>query len=218
MILAARTYTARIPNKDSLAPDRVARGMTTSYPFVSPPSLTGRKRMDFGTSSMTLPQFTFRPQKAEDAQIVNALHAQAFGPGRFARSAYRVREEASPELDLSLTAWNGAELIGVIHFTRILVGDKKGALLLGPLAVVPQFHGQGWGMKLIREGMARAKTASHRLILLVGDLPYYTRAGFSVVPHGQISLPGPVNPARLLAAELSSGSLAEYSGLVRGAR
>jgi predicted N-acetyltransferase YhbS len=173
--------------------------------------------MDFGTSSMTLPQFVIRSQKPEDARAVSALHAKAFGPGRFARSAYRVREEASNDLDLCLTAWDGAELIGVIHFTRILVGGRDGALLLGPLAVDQRFHGQGWGMRLVREGMERGKTAGFQLVLLVGDPPYYVKAGFSAVPQGQILLPGPVDPARLLAAELSPGSLASYSGLIRGA-
>lgn len=167
---------------------------------------------------MTLSQFIIRPQRDGDAQIINALHAQAFGPGRFARSAYRVREEAALDPDLSLTAWNGDEIIGVVHFTRIHIGGKNGALLLGPIAVAPQLHGQGWGMKLIREGLSRARTAGHHLVLLVGDLPYYAKVGFSVVPNGQISLPGPVNPARLLAAELTPGSIADYSGLVRGVR
>lgn len=174
--------------------------------------------MDFGTNAMTFPQLTIRSQRPEDAQSVSALHARAFGPGRFARSAYRVREEASVDLELSLTAWNGAELIGVIHFTRIEIGGRDGAILLGPLAVVPQLHGQGWGLKLIREGMARAQVAGFQLVLLVGDLPYYTKAGFNIAPKGQILLPGPVDPMRLLVAELHPDSLAGYSGLVRGAR
>jgi predicted N-acetyltransferase YhbS len=172
--------------------------------------------MDFGTTPMTLPQFAIRPQKIADANAIGTLHAKAFGPGRFARTAYRVRESAGVDLDLSLTAWSGEDLIGVIHFTRIAIGDRDGALLLGPLAVAPEFHGQGWGMKLIREGMARGAAAGFRLVLLVGDLPFYGKAGFTTAPPGRIRLPGPVDPARLLAAELISGSLAEYAGMVKG--
>lgn len=159
-----------------------------------------------------------RSQKAGDADAINALHARAFGPGRFARTAYRVREEGGLDLDLSLTAWDGDRLVGVIHFTRVAIGGQGGAVLLGPLAVTPERHGQGWGLKLILEGMARAAAAGLRLVLLVGDLPYYGKAGFVRIPPGQITLPGPVDPARLLAAELDPGSLSRYSGMARGGR
>jgi predicted N-acetyltransferase YhbS len=50
--------------------------------------------------------------------------------------------------------------------------------------------------------------------LLVGDEPYYARLGFRRVPRGQITLPGPVDPERLLVVELASGALANYSGPV----
>ena len=52
------------------------------------------------------------------------------------------------------------------------------------------------------------------LVLLVGDEPYYARLGFRRVPRGQITLPGPVDPERLLIVELVPGALAKYSGLV----
>ena len=35
-----------------------------------------------------------------------------------------------------------------------------------------------------------------------------------ILRPGQIALPGPVNPQRLLAAELRTGGLADYRGLV----
>jgi predicted N-acetyltransferase YhbS len=172
--------------------------------------------MDLGTYAMTFPQFIIRSQKFTDATAINALHAQVFGPGRFARSAYRVREQGGVDLDLSLTAWNGGELVGVIHFTRIEIGGRSGALLLGPIAVAPALHGQGWGTKLISEGMGRATAAGFRLVVLVGDLSYYGRLGFQRIPSGQIVLPGPADSNRILSAELSPDSLKDYAGLVCG--
>ena len=62
--------------------------------------------------------------------------------------------------------------------------------------------------------MEAARAAGIALVLLVGDEPYYARLGFKRVPPGQITLPGPVNPDRLLAAELAPGALAGYSGRV----
>jgi predicted N-acetyltransferase YhbS len=49
----------------------------------------------------------------------------------------------------------------------------------------------------------------------VGDIPYYGRFGFTPVPYGHITLPGPVDPARLLAVELIPGALAGAAGQVK---
>jgi predicted N-acetyltransferase YhbS len=53
-------------------------------------------------------------------------------------------------------------------------------------------------------------------VILVGDMPYYARSGFVPVPPGQIVLPGPVDPARLLALELAPSALAGVKGVVKG--
>jgi predicted N-acetyltransferase YhbS len=51
--------------------------------------------------------------------------------------------------------------------------------------------------------------------LLVGDEEYYARLGFAPVPQGKITMPGPVDPERLLYCELRPGALAEASGRMR---
>lgn len=155
--------------------------------------------------------FLIRPQQPDDLASVSALHEQAFGPGRFARSAYRVRE-ASQGPEIALTAWHGETLAGAIQLTAVTVGGHQGAMLLGPLAVAPEFKGKGCGMRLIQESLAAASAAGKRYILLIGDLPYYARAGFAVTPPGRIFLPAPADPARLLGLELHPGALADYAG------
>lgn len=159
------------------------------------------------------PDKIVRAVEPGDAPAIHALHARAFGPGRFARTAYRLREgtaEASPFCRVCLI---GGTLVAAVRFTPVLVGDKGGVLLLGPLAVNPAYANLGHGRALVADALANAKAAGIRLVLLVGDEPYYGRLGFTRVPRGQITLPGPVNPDRLLAAELA-GTLAEFSGLV----
>jgi predicted N-acetyltransferase YhbS len=165
---------------------------------------------------MTSPKFEIRLETDGDAQILSDLSAQAFGPGRFARSAYRVREGVPPVKALCLCALLGERLIGGIRFTAISVGGEGGASLLGPLVVEPGEKGKGFGKALVAEGLARARLEGFGLILLVGDMPYYGRFGFQPVPPGQIRMPGPVDPARLLAAELIPGALARAIGEVRG--
>jgi predicted N-acetyltransferase YhbS len=159
--------------------------------------------------------FHIRHEEESDAQALSALSAQAFGPGRFARTAYRIREGEPPVASLSLTAVIGERLVGSIRFTAVRVGEEANALLLGPLVVDPGQTGNGYGSALIKEGLARARTEGFILVLLVGDMPYYGRFGFKPVPPGQITLPGPVDPARLLALELAPGALAAATGMVR---
>jgi predicted N-acetyltransferase YhbS len=149
-----------------------------------------------------------------DATEISALHARAFGPGRFARTAYRIREGAGPSSRYCRACLIDGRIIAAVRFTPITVGGRDGALLLGPLAVDPAFANRGHGRALVGEAMDAARADGLGLVLLVGDEPYYARLGFGRVPFGQITLPGPVDPARLLAAELLPGSLALYRGMV----
>jgi predicted N-acetyltransferase YhbS len=107
-------------------------------------------------------------------------------------------------------------VIGAVQLTPVSIGGVAGALLLGPLVVEKAHNCRGHGLRLMLAGLARAHELGYSLVILVGDLPYYKRAGFSVPPPGRIVLPGPVDPARLLYAELVPGALERYWGLVRG--
>jgi predicted N-acetyltransferase YhbS len=159
--------------------------------------------------------FEIRSEIEGDDPALSELSALAFGPGRFARTAYRVREGVPPVSALCLTGWLEGDLIGGIRFTALAIGGEEKALLLGPLVVHPAHKGNGFGKKLAEEGLARARAQGFRLVILVGDMPYYGRFGFVPIPLGQITLPGPVDPARLLALELAPGALRDASGLVK---
>jgi len=165
---------------------------------------------------------TNRPATPADLPAIAALHDEAFGPGRFARTAYRVREGraagASPISTYCRLAMIGERLAAAVQLTEITIGGKGGALLLGPLVVATDVTGQGFGRALVAEALEAAKAGGVRLVVLVGDEPYYGRFGFKPVPTGQITLPGPANPARILAAELATGALADYQGLIAAAR
>jgi predicted N-acetyltransferase YhbS len=165
--------------------------------------------MDDSNLDIRLEQFSDEPS-------LSALSAEAFGPGRFARSAYRIREGIAPIASLCLTAWREGALVGGIRFTGIAVGGNEGGLLLGPLVVDPAHSGQGIGRALIAAGLEAAKSQGFAFVLLVGDMPYYGRFGFAPVPPGKMTLPGPVDLARVLALEIMPGVLAEMRGPVKG--
>ncbi len=165
---------------------------------------------------MTAPAVEIRLQTPNDLPALKKLNEESFGPGRFARTAFRVREGAAAEPRLNLCAVWGDAIIGAVQFTPITIGGVDGALLLGPLIVEKSHSNQGYGLRLMLDGMSRARVLGYSLVILVGDLPYYARAGFAPIPPGRIALPGPADPARLLYTELVRGALERYCGLVRG--
>lgn len=165
---------------------------------------------------MSSSSLSIRLETDGDGQALSQLSADAFGPGRFTRSAYRVREGVPPVAALCLAAWLDDRLVGGIRFTAVRIGEEERGILLGPLVVDPAVKGNGFGRALMAEGLARARGEGFSLVLLVGDMLYYGQFGFVPVPPGQIALPGPVDPARLLALELSPGALARAVGQVKG--
>ena len=88
--------------------------------------------------------FTILTEKPEDAGPIERLHERTFGPGRYARTAYRIREQIGHRLDLSYTARVGTLLVGSVRLTPVRIGETP-ALLLGPLTIEPPFRDRGIG-------------------------------------------------------------------------
>jgi predicted N-acetyltransferase YhbS len=163
---------------------------------------------------MTDLSITILPETADDAVAIEKLHERTFGPGRYARTAFRIREGIGHDLSLSFTARIGTLLVGSVRLSPVRIGETR-ALLLGPLTIEPPFRDRGIGLAMLQRAIADARERGHSLIILVGDEPYYARVGFKRVPRGRVKMPGPVDPSRLLVAELTDGAFEGVSGLVR---
>lgn len=166
---------------------------------------------------MTSLPLTIRQELPGDAAAIERLHERAFGPGRYARTAFRLREGAPPDPALSFASHVGTFLVGAVRVTPVLAGGAP-ALMLGPLTVDPAFEGRGIGAALMNAAIEAAREHGHELILLVGDAPYYARFGFKPVKPGQLILPGPADPGRFLALELRDGVLMQRNGAVAALR
>jgi predicted N-acetyltransferase YhbS len=158
--------------------------------------------------------YTILAETPADGGAIERLHERTFGPGRYARTAYRIREKVPHSLELSFTARVGRLLIGSVRLTPIRIGETP-ALLLGPVTIEPTFRSRGIGAALIERALAGAREKDYRLVVLVGDEPYYGRAGFKRIPKGRVTMSGPVDPARLLAAELAEGAFKGVSGEIK---
>jgi len=157
-----------------------------------------------------------RPERPEDAPLVEALNETAFGPGRFAKSAYRLREGVGQVAALAFVAIEDGALRGSVRFWPVMIGGHT-ALMLGPLAVEAKQRGRGIGVALMERALDEAKKLGHEVVILIGDEPYYARVGFSKLPPGRIRFPGPVDQSRILGLSLKSGAALNLMGEVRRA-
>ncbi|MFP3943488.1 MAG: GNAT family N-acetyltransferase [Alphaproteobacteria bacterium] len=166
-------------------------------------------------STQTVPALHLDHERPGDGLAIEALHEFAFGPGRYARTAWQMRDGVAPAPGLSFVMRDsGGMMLGSVRYTPVRVGAVH-ALMLGPLAVVPRRQRNGIGLKLMEASLEAARAHGHALVLLVGDEAYYRKAGFARVPGGRITLPGPVDPARLLYLELRAGAFDGVQGMVR---
>lgn len=134
-----------------------------------------------------------------DAADIEALLDRAFGPGRFAKTSERVREFADFAPELSFCAFEGETLLGSVRMWRARVGEQP-IVFLGPLAVDADQRKGGLGARLAERACAAAAAAGEAAVVLVGDLEYFQRVGFERATG--VTLPGPVDPRRVLARRL----------------
>jgi predicted N-acetyltransferase YhbS len=177
-------------------------------------------------AAVTEPLYAYHPgipyvrtATPDDTAFVDELHDIAFGPGRFARTAFRVRERFPIDPTLSLIAEVDGQPCGSVWMTPISVGGQDG-YLLGPLATHPDFRKRGAGKLLAREVTRLALSRGEGgFVLLVGDRDYYCPLGWRTTTRGAITFPGPVDPARVLVysddPELAlglAGPIARFKG------
>jgi predicted N-acetyltransferase YhbS len=155
---------------------------------------------------------SIRTERPADVAAREALLDVAYGPVRFTKPSQRLREQREPAL--SFIAREHGRVIGTVRLWPVAAGGRP-ALLLGPLAVHPDCRRRGVGAALMRRALRAAQEAGHAAVLLVGDAAYYGRFGFTAEKTGALAMPGPYEPARLLALELATGALEGAHGLVR---
>lgn len=129
-------------------------------------------------------------EASADAAAVEALVLAAFGPGRFAKTAERLRERA--RIAAGFVAREDGRVIGSVRLWAITVGGEP-ALFLGPIAVSADSRRAGLGADLVQACVDHAGEVG---ILLVGDLPYFGRFGFRPAPDARLK--GPVDQRRVL--------------------
>jgi predicted N-acetyltransferase YhbS len=155
-----------------------------------------------------------RKETVRDVEAREALLDLSFGDARFEKPSERLREGRLPAAGLAFVASDRGRVVGTARLWNVSAGPSRPTLLLGPLAVNPQYRDQGIGAALMQRCLTDAKRLGHRAVMLVGDAPYYGRFGFTAEKTGDLWLPGRYDAHRFLALELQPGALAGARGLV----
>lgn len=158
------------------------------------------------------PTIRYAGEDLEDRAAVDSLIDAAFGPGRFAKTAERLREGNAPRGDLSICARADGELTGAVRLWPVRIGGTA-AVFLGPIAVEAGWRRHGIGAELVVRACAAAAAAGETIVMLVGDLPFFGSLGFERAP-AVVRLPGPVDVGRVLWRGLLDGALDGVDGLV----
>ena len=157
--------------------------------------------------------FAIRSERTSDVAAREVLLDASFGANRLNRTCQRLRDGRTPAEGLSLSAVAAGRLVGTLRLWRVSAGGTR-ALMLGPLAVEESSRQLGVGAALMDHALTAATARGHRAVILLGDAPYYARFGFSALKTGELRLPGPFEPDRLLGLELREGALDGASGMI----
>jgi predicted N-acetyltransferase YhbS len=138
----------------------------------------------------------------EDNDKIIKLLYKSFGPGRFARSVYRLREKNDRDTEFSYIYELNNQILSSISYYKTFLNNDINGLLLGPLAVDPEHRGKGYGVELVKYTIALIKkTMAYDFILVIGDYHYYEKFGFKKI-NNTFGFYGPVNSEKVLILPL----------------
>jgi len=164
-------------------------------------------------------------RKTTESDLQDVLHVekQAFGNEKgleIADLVHGLISDPSAMPLLSLLAVNDDQAIGHVLFTKARLSPSKeatSAVILAPLAVIPDAQSQGVGGKLIKEGLRLLSESGVDLVFVLGHPDYYPRHGFN--PAGVQGFEAPYlipedHANEWMVQELRPGVIGSLSGRV----
>ena len=147
---------------------------------------------------------------------VEQLLDLVFTPRRKLLSSYQLRSSSNKVNKLSYVIKDFSNsIVGSIRFWNIKIdGYSSRGLLLGPLAVHPIYQSEGLGEKLVLNSIEQASADNWNWVILVGDVDYYSKFGFSKKPTRGISLGAGLDDTRLLGLDINESFLNEAVGIL----
>ena len=166
---------------------------------------------------------SFETIQPTDFDQVDQLVATAFAPVAESNGSevdlihqLRTTYDYHPSLEMVVKPGHG-KVVGHGLLSPVTVrGDRHttNILALAPLAVHPEWQGQGVGEQLLRELESRAQLAGYPAISVVGDSQYYGRRGYVMAEDFAIHNTLGVPMGNHLIKALRPGALAHVGGML----
>ena len=136
-------------------------------------------------------------REATESELGDVLYVEraAFGSEEEPELVRNLLLDPSAKPFLSLLAIEEGRAVGHILFTNASLVETQYTVaisLLAPLAVVPDFQGQGIGGQLIQSGLERLSTSGIDLVFVLGHPGYYPRYGFKPASPLGFETPYPI--------------------------
>ncbi|MEN1760625.1 N-acetyltransferase [Anoxynatronum sibiricum] len=173
---------------------------------------------------MSCRELVVRPEDKKEVPVIREVIREAFAPMPFSTGqewqlVEKIRQSSGYLPSLALVALCDGVLVGQSMISLLEIEDKKkphNALVLGPVSVLPDFQRRGIGQELIRIGIAAAKRMPLPVMVVVGDLAYYSRFGFEPAVPRSIHMPfGFDEEDYLQVLELKKGALKGVQGVIK---
>ena len=98
------------------------------------------------------------PETPDDQADIERLLDLAFGRDRAGKTVYRLREGVAPIPELCTVIREDGVLKGSLRYWPVVIGEQRTpALLLGPVAVLPEDRGKGYARSLIWDSLEVAR-------------------------------------------------------------
>ena len=169
-----------------------------------------------------------------DLDSICSVHEKAFGAKEGSEIVELVRElfvDETARPVLSLVAEADEQVVGHVLFTRVLIEPSPIevraqilaplAVILAPLAVLPDAQNAGVGGDLIRQGLEQLASSGVGLVFVLGYPAYYTRFGFEPATRLGLLAPHPIPaeyPDAWMVQALQPGLLDQVQGTIQCAR
>lgn len=144
--------------------------------------------------------------------MIRSAFWNVYAPGcseHYLAHTMRAHPDFIPELDFVLEL--DGKIVGNIMYTKARLRDESGnqkqILTFGPLGILPEYQGRGYGRQLVDHSLQRAKELGHSAVVIFGSPERYVGSGFVSCKRHNISLPGGAYPTAMLVRILKSGVL-----------
>ena len=155
-----------------------------------------------------------RMEKDFDYQNIREVNLCAFPSNDEALLVDKLRKSGEV---ISLVAVKHDKMVGHVLFSTSTIENSNEsfiALVLAPVAVLPEFQNQGIGTKLIEIGLEEAKKRGYSMVTVMGHPKYYPSFGFKPALEYGIESPFNVPEKAFMVLELVPGTLNHVSGVL----